>query len=746
MPRLTVFYTVSLFLSAMLLFSVQPMVGKYLLPLMGGGPSVWNTAMVFFQMLLLGGYAYAHAMARYLPVRKQMITHGILFITAGLSLPLALAAGADPTGHNPFLWQLTAMFGMAAAPFFILSSTAPLLQHWFAHSRHERSGNPYFLYAASNAGSLLGLLAYPFLIEPTLTLHNQSLTWSGGYILLGLVIAVTAFLSKPESHKHRLEESETAPDADKITWKRRTIWLLLAFVPSSLMLGLTSYITTDVTTVPLFWVVPLALYILSFVIAFSEKPFFPLPLTRILQGGATVVLLVFLVLGSSETRWSYVIVHLIFFFFSALLCHQELSALKPKSRHLTEFYLLMSVGGALGGLFNSLLAPLIFLLPFEYTFAMMLLLFCRYMADQQQDWATFKTTKKGPFDLKRHGTVAIALILAITAGVTLQRPIDIIAAVGIFAILLRFVQTRWAFAFISLIILAFNPSVSWLFLKDLVSIDRNYYGVVRVWDAEDVRFITHGTTNHGGQILNPENKFKAIGYYGSSSGLHDAFSLHPKDNPIRVGVIGLGAGSIACFFGKEKDHFDYFEIDPAVIKIAEDPELFTFLSGCHKDYAVHMGDGRLLLSKQPDASYDMIVIDAFSSDNIPVHVMTKEAIEAYKKKLKPGGTLVFHVSNRFFNLEYELAAIAKDLGTNLAFKFSSGDFSEERSKARKESGEDKNPNIVNLPTKYVVLTDSKEAIAALEKMSPEWKPLNTPESWKPWTDDYASILRSMVFQ
>lgn len=738
-PPLTVLYASSLFLSAFLLFSVQPMVGKYLLPLMGGGPSVWNTAMVFFQILLLGGYAYAHGMARFLPVRTQMLIHGGLFCVAGASLPLALAAGADPTGHNPFLWQLTAMLGMAAVPFFVLSSTAPLLQHWFTKSRHERSDNPYFLYAASNAGSLIGLLAYPFLIEPLLTLKNQSLSWSWGYVLLGIVIAGTALLSKPQSNTQvALEEKN---DADSVTWKQRATWIFLAFVPSSLMLGLTSYITTDVTTVPLFWVVPLALYILSFIIAFSEKPFFPLTLTRILQGGATVVLLISLTLGQAETRWSYVIIHLLFFFFSALLCHQELSALKPKSRHLTEFYLLMSFGGALGGLFNSLLAPLIFLMPFEYTFAMIFLLFCRYMADPEQIWKKSVLPLR-EWNFQHHWSIGLILILSALAGSTLYRAIDLVAGIAFFFVLTRLIQTRWAFAFVSLFIMAANPLIPWSFLKDNLVIHRNYYGIVRVWDSDDVRVISHGTTNHGGQAIPPEHRFTPLSYYGRTSGLSDVFQtgrMAPslEGDRFRIGVIGLGTGSISCFFNRPDFDFEYFEIDSSVISIATNPEYFTFLSDCGVSYKIHEGDGRLLISKEPDASYDMIVVDAFSSDNIPIHVMTQEAVAMYRKKLRPGGILIFHISNRFFNLEYELAAISQSTGMKYLYKLSRGSA---HLKHKEET------HISDQPTKYVVLTDNDQAIEDLAFISKEWHSLDAPASWKPWSDDYASILRSMVFR
>lgn len=729
-------YAVTLFVSAFLLFSVQPMVGKYLLPVMGGGPSVWNTAMLLFQLLLLGGYAYAHFMAHFIRPRVQFFIHLVLFSAAAISLPMLLPAGADPTGSDPMLWQLTTMLAMAAAPFFILSSTAPLLQQWFARSTHDKAGNPYFLYVASNIGSMVALLAYPVVIEPLLRLHSQSFAWAYGYGLLGALILAcglgSRFTSQTGAQIHAHDEDEV------ITWRRRLTWLLLAFVPSSLMLGVTTYITTDVTTVPLLWVVPLALYLLTFIIAFSEKPFFTLPMTRLIQGIVSLTLLLAMVVSGVMLVWSVAVIHLLFFFFTALMCHQELAAIKPKAKKLTEFFLIMSLGGALGGIFNSLLAPLLFRLPYEYMIVIGLSLICRYITDPSQKLGAPKAATLRSLLPPNSWTVLPILTLAVLAAFVQAGYKMAICGIIIPFLFFPYLQKRWIFASLYIFVMLFNPLVSWKSFSNSIEVMRNYYGVILVSDKDDVRFMTHGVTTHGGQALDPAKKFYPFSYYGTSSPLADTFktSYMKSNRPKNIAVIGLGVGSIACYYNTPGRHFDYFEIDPNVIAVAKNPDYFTYLSDCNVDYSIIEGDGRLMMTKEPDKKYDMIVVDAFTSDNIPLHIITKEAVAIYKSKLKDDGILLFHVSNRFFRLQRELGAIAPLLGKDAMTKIDPGDNSHQK------PGE--HTRIVNHASVYVMMTENQSVRDEVPKIAPFWADLPPEEGLAPWSDDYANVMRALI--
>jgi hypothetical protein len=733
MPFLVPLFTFSIFLSAFLLFAVQPMMGKTLLPLLGGGPSVWNTAMLFFQILLLVGYAYAHLVARLSNTRHQVYVHAVVLLAACATLPLSLPDGADPTGHVPILWQLQTMAVMIAAPFFVLSSTAPLLQNWFARAGHVQSDNPYFLYVASNIGSFAALLSYPFIIEPLLTLHGQMGAWSLGYIILAVMLLACGFAPKFIAHT----KESFAQDTSKTPWKTRFIWIFLAFLPSSLMLGFTTYVTTDVTTVPLFWIIPLSLYLLTFIIAFGNKPALSLPATRIVQAVVALFLLWLMMSGGHLTKWIVVFVHTLFFFFTALLCHQELAALKPKPSKLTEFFLMVSIGGALGGVFNSLLAPLIFPLPYEYTLIILLSLTARYISSQNGAFARdsafikslrFKWSEGTPSVWPMVGIIALSLCAMIPG----TKGVDVIFAAGIVFLLFRYLEYRAIFASLFALVVLMNPPIPWNHLMQSLVVERNYYGVVRVNDEHDLRIMTHGVTNHGGQALDVKKRFEPYGYYSTTSGLADVFrtSYMSQKSQQNIAILGLGTGSMACFYNAQNRHFDYFEIDPAVIRIASDPTYFTYLSDCNIDYTMHTGDGRLLIKRQPDDAYNLIVMDAFTSDNIPVHLITKDAVDMYRQKLKQDGILLFHISNRFFVLQYELAAIAKSFGKTALYKLDEG---------INPASKMHTTMIVNYPNKYVVLTDNKGVERDL--LAKGWVQLEDP-GFTPWSDDYANILRA----
>ncbi len=716
-------YGFTIFLSAFLLFAVQPMVGKFLLPSLGGTPSVWNTAMLFFQVLLLAGYIYAHLLAKIKKPQLQAILHLVLMVIAAFALPLALPENGDNPSDHPVIWQLKTMAGMAAAPFFILSASAPLLQNWFSRTNHLNANNPYFLYAASNIGSMLALLSYPVITEPLLALHEQSWAWSGGYLLLAFAFIFCAITPKFYQAKEQVSETDDmAP-----TWKTRLIWIFLAFCPSSLMLGYTTYITTDVASVPLFWVMPLALYLGTFIVAFSAKPFLPLPATRIVQGVLLLFLAALQILSlHASGAWALIVFHGVFFFFTALMCHQELVALKPGTSRLTEFYLFMSIGGALGGAFNSLLAPLLFKLPYEYYIVIILSLFARHISIPLKKDPEFRPDKSKLYEYCLFpGVLLLGCATSFVDFIWLK---GALVALTLFASLFL-INRRVAFVATVGIFLLFNPPQSWTKIKDSVLIARNFFGVLRIQDYEKtgVRILTNGTTTHGAQAIDRNFSKIPLTYYHPAGSVGDIFTvLDASDKPQKIAALGLGIGSIACYIHENRS-FDFYEINQQVIDISEDPQYFSYLKDCGSPYKIILGDARHKIMEAPDNTYDMIFVDVFSSDNIPIHVMTLEAIQGYKKKLKPGGFIVIHVSNRFFNLEKEVASLARSSGMNALVRYAIG-------------GNVLGTKIKHNPNIYTVMTDNPDILKEFGKL--KWKEITIPDDMRPWTDDYANIMRA----
>ncbi|MCB1531399.1 MAG: fused MFS/spermidine synthase [Alphaproteobacteria bacterium] len=649
----TPIYAFTLLLSAALLFSVQPMFSKMILPMLGGTPQVWNTAMLFFQLLLLAGYAYAHGTTRLLGLRGQAVLHLALLVVFAFVLPIAIPAGwTPPVNKDPTFWQLSLMTITVGGPFFVLSGSAPMLQRWFAATNHKDAHNPYFLYGASNLGSMSALLAYPVLIEPLLNLNAQSQGWMYGYIVLGLLTALctlTIWQSRPAAPKTKKRTAKT----QAISWQSRMHWILLAAIPSSLMLGVTTFITTDVASVPLLWVLPLALYVGTFIIVFARRQFIQKNTLMSVFGLLLIGLLV------QMTGWPYVKLalipyHMVLFFVAALACHTELASRKPEAAHLTEFYLMMSIGGALGGFFNAIIAPNLFVIPFEYALALA--------------GAALMRTPTGAVALTRQQIIFYSAFgAAAIACMVLAKHIDTHSlrlglAFVILCTLVMVMDKRWIFGAAVTAMLLLKPPGHIAqddFLIRLVEQDRSFFGITKVYDtAKDYRIMLHGTTNHGTQALDEEHKTTPLSYYHFTSPIADAFA-YTKD-PKKIAVLGLGVGVTACL-ATPRDHIDFFEIDPDVARIAQDPEYFSFLSACKTPYEIILGDARLTLADQPDAQYDLIFADAYSSDNIPVHLITHEAIELYLSKLKPGGILLFNISNNFLDIEPVLAEAAEAL-------------------------------------------------------------------------------------
>ena len=737
----TPLFALTLLLSAILLFSVQPMFSKMILPLLGGTPQVWNTAMVFFQITLLAGYAYAHGSSRFLSVRAQAVVHIILLVICSFVLPIAIPEGwIPPTEADPTLWQLSLMAISVGGPFFVLSASAPMLQRWFAATDHPDADNPYFLYGASNLGSMGALLAYPFIIEPLMYIGFQSSSWSIGYTAL-IALIVLAFVCVYKSAAKHTSTKEDDGKAD-ISWLTRLRWIFLAFVPSSMMLGVTTYITTDIASAPLLWILPLSLYVGTFILVFSRKELITAETASILFLFFIALMFFQTVAVKSSLSNPFIIVglHFLLFFSSALLCHKELANSRPHPSRLTEFYLLMSFGGALGGIFNAQIAPNLFVLPIEYAAVIGLVGFVRFSTKEEhslQKLLEFYREIIQSRDILKildgNGTfVAIIIACAIFAFYSPGTLIIYVFNFIIFICLICLITSRWAAAFsILLLITLFPPGYVWNSnqLSQLYQ-SRNYFGVLRVVDDKNSeRFLMHGTTNHGAQALDPQFKMEPLSYYSVQSPIRDVYdSISSNRLPQEIGIVGLGVGVTACF-QKDGRSYDFFEINPEIVKIAEDEELFTYLSDCGSPYEIVMGDGRLTMQDKPDKLYDIILMDAFSSDSIPIHLLTLEAVELYLTKLKDDGVLVFNATNRHVDLEPVLSAIGQELGVAVFGKVG-------------DSGRLKNSNLNYYPTHFVAFTKSYKNAQTLEESG--WSEGRTRDGVKLWTDQYSNILSVFI--
>jgi hypothetical protein len=678
-------YAATLFVGAALLFLVQPLVGKLLLPLVGGTPGVWNTCMVFFQAVLLGGYLYAHRTTRQFGVRRQAALHIPLLLVVPAAFaaaitysdsPVAVAVGLVPEDADYPVFGVIALLGVAVGvPFFVLSTTAPLLQRWFAATGHRAAEDPYFLYAASNAGSLLGLLGFPFLIEPWFPLSTVQWAWAGGVLVYCILVAACALGARNGERGTRNEENESASELRAPRSALRAVkWLALAALPSSLLLGVTTHISTDVAPVPLIWVVPLALYLLSFILVFAR---WPDPVHRAV-GRYTPMLLLFVVLslvtGAAEPLGLVVGLHLAAFFGVCLLCHGELARDRPPPELLTGFYLCLSVGGVLGGLANALVAPLVFhrVGLVEYPLALAL--------------AALVRPRSGPTSLRLTDGLLVLGLLGLAVGLVLlvprlvPLPPDANAADALTARLLRSglmfglpaavafalvrKPARYALALGALLVAgSLDPGPR----GETLHLERNFFGVVRVTRTADGKFVNlvHGNTLHGRQRTDEPDDPRPQTYYHQRGPIGRVFETLPDDRKKRVGVVGLGTGAVAAY-GRVGEEWVFYEIDPAVARIAQDRRYFTFLASCRADWRVVLGDARRELTKADDGAFDVLVLDAFSSDAIPVHLLTREAVRLYVAKLAPHGVLAMHVSNVHLDLPPLVARLAADHDPPLA--------------------------------------------------------------------------------
>src|SRR5215213_4122137 len=660
-PTVVPVFALALFTSAALLFWVQPLIAKMLLPLLGGVPSVWNTCMVFFQALLLAGYAYALLISQSLSLRNQAILHATLLLGAALVLPFALSnrvLSSLPTQTSPIVWLLTTLLVTVGPPFLLLSATAPLLQRWFSHTSHKSARDPYFLYAISNAGSMLALLAFPFFLEPTFAVQTQSVIWAAGYAgLVALIIACAILLNRRKTtttHSEVAVGEAVAP----VGAAKRLEWTLLAFVPTSLMLAVTTFIATDVASVPLIWIIPLALYLSTFILAFGKKQIITQSVASILFPVALLCLAGFRALSPPIFLWVTIGLHLLVFFLAALVCHQRLAQSRPPVSNLPEYYLWIAGGGVLGGAFNALLAPLIFRTPIEYPIAIVLACLMRPVTSQEKatgKWFRiifpsfiFLLTYNLALIAPRLGvsgrlekTLVLLVPLALCFAFSLQRPI-------VFGLALA--------AFMFGTITYFNAA------DQIIATERNFFGIWRVTTNpyEEFRSLYHGNTVHGVQLKDASRKCEATSYYHKDGPIGQIFEVYNNKPTMKpVAAIGLGAGTIGVYSAPGQQ-WDFYDIDPAIVRIASNPQLFTFLSDCTRaSYRVILGDARLQLREAPAEQYGVLVMDAFSSDSVPAHLLTTQALNLYLTKLAPDGIMAFHISNRYLDLEPLLSGLSR---------------------------------------------------------------------------------------
>jgi hypothetical protein len=713
----------TLFLSAFLMFTIEPMFAKVALPLLGGSPEVWNTAMVFFQATLLLGYGYAHLSVKLLGLRRQPLVHLALLALTLLVLPIAAVSWTPPLERSPVLWLIGFLAVSIGAVFFAVSATAPLIQRWFGHMDHPAARDPYFLYGASNIGSIAALIAYPVIIERDLTIMEQELAWTYAYVLLAALIGVCALLSlRRASRASDLLISERVSD-DGLNWRQRLEWTLLAFLPSSLLLGVTTYISTDIAATPLFWVVPLTLYLLSFVITFARRPILPHAWMVALQP-LLLIPVALLFSDLSAVFWlGNLFVHLLAFFVTAMVCHGELVKRRPATLHLTEFYLWMSLGGVLGGIFNALLAPVIFDDILEYPIVLVLACLLRPRAAGASGWSSLK------LDL----LIAIAIMALLTVPIAgswqLSHRASAVLALILCTLMLISMHKRYRFAMVFAITI-FGIAALGRQFEHLVQ-ERSFFGVNRVMldKSGEFNLLMHGTTLHGAEHRTSATRTEPLTYYSKVGPLGQLFAgLEQSASPVRIGLIGLGVGTTLCY-RNGSDQWTIFEIDPVVVTLAHDQRYFHFLGDCAGDSPIMLGDARLSLVKTKPHEFDLLILDAFSSDAIPVHLLTREALALYLNKLTENGVLAFHITNRRLDLGPIVANLAADAGL-VAY------IQEHKATA------DMRENQYIRSSTWVVMSRAAGNLASLLSGG-LWTKLEPQANMRLWTDDYSNILTAM---
>ncbi len=728
-------YTAAIFVSALLLFSVQPLFTKMVLPRLGGSPAVWSVAMVFFQSLLLAGYAYAHLLMQ---VRNRAIpvaVHLLVLLAALLTLPLSISASFGEPPNSAYAFWLLGLFALSIGlPFFALAANNPMLQAWFVRTGHPAGPDPYFLYASSNIGSFLALLSYPVLFEPVFSLRSQNLMWTAGYALLILLIAGCGLLLlRAPAAAAALDIEDT--DAPAPSWTTKARWIFLAAVPSGLLIAVTAHISTDVAAAPLLWVLPLSLYLLTWVLVFQSRPLLSQSWMLMMQPLAIAGVVVLLAVGGEQNLLLTLGGHQLCFFVIAMACHGELARTRPPARYLTGFYVALSFGGMLGGLFAGLISPYAFSWVAEYPILLSLAALCRPPA--QERW---------PIWSRWYWALLAALAIGLIAPTWRdsgkvfawleEHRAWVAGSVGVLAgfATLALNASRWkmfATVVLALVLIRLYPADD-----GRVETVRSFFGVHKIVVTPHGQYhvLMHGTTIHGAQkFLNDdgspvEGRPEPITYYHKDGGIGQAITAirDRKDAPLRVAVIGVGAGTLTCA-SEPGESWKFFEIDQTMVDTARDPKYFSYIADCDPEVKPVIGDARLTFAREPDGIYDIIIVDAYSSDAIPIHLATEEAMKIYKAKLAPQGIVVMHVSNRHLELESVIVGIAD------ANDLKSWVYDE-------DSGRD---DEYIFPTDVVVCAREESDIGVLAS-SDKWTETAPTDGQRNWTDDYSNILGAVL--
>ncbi len=704
------------------------MVGKMLLPYLGGAASVWTTCVVFFQFMLLLGYIYAHLLARVWDIRKQIAAHALVLLVPLAFLPIHFReSSSELFSLHPLVHLLVVLMASTAVPFFVVSTTAPLLQNWFSRTSHQASADPYFLYSASNAGSLLALIAYPFVIEPRIGVELQSRLWFAAYIGLVLMVGLTVAAVREAPARQRAAPSndrrlviDEKPVVTDRPYRDRPYWLAASFVPSALMLAVTNHIAANVASVPFLWLVPLALYLLTFILAFARR--LRASPARVSRPMPVIVLAVFPlaaagVVAPPGLNWILVGAHLLLLFVGALMCHTRLAESRPAPEHLTEFYFWVAFGGVLGGIFTATLAPAVFNTVLEYPLLVATLPF-------------FRGGKFQRSDLIIAGAVALALSLTWTVFRVshLESNTEAVALVHTAVFFTGYKLSRnlqrfaWYFAAITLTYAFILPG--YIESANRIYVARNFFGVKKVLEdpSTHLRKLLHGDTIHGIESTEPARAGQPLSYYYPGGSVSDVIEMTRKRGaPQHIGVLGLGAGTMAAY--ADAAHIvRFYEIDPSVEPIAR--QYFTFLPRCGSNCDVVIGDGRLQLAREPNGTFDLLLLDAFSSDSVPTHLVSREALQMYLTKLKPDGIVMFHVSNRYLDVERLVSALVMDAELVALSRF------DEAGDLRKLGKSSAN---------HLVAAHRIEDLGDLPRRA-GWHRVSRPADVRPWTDDYSNLL------
>jgi hypothetical protein len=756
-------FSTTLLLSSFLLFLVQPMIGRMLLPSLGGTPAVWNGCVLFFQAVLLAGYAWAHYGPPKLGIRKHLIVHLSLLAFVCFLLPMRLLENWDvPTESNPLGWLIGQLAFCVGLPFFAISSSAPLLQRWYGLVANEKDSEPWFLYAISNVGSLVALVSYPFLVERLMGLSDQGWLWAAGFMVLAIMFIVCGWMTLDSRQDNESNKPTVASSVRPLPWNKRLQYIVLAAIPSSLMLGVTTIVSTEVGSFPLMWSIPLALYLLTFVFVFANRKLIPHSLMIYILPGMLLLMPLISLIDPGQSPRIMIGIHFSIFFVVAMVCHGELNRLKPSVNQLTEFYLMMSIGGVIGGAINSLVAPNVFNSILEYP--LMLVAACLVLPSRKALRCTNAAANASGIEKANWfktnvgmGPLLVAVSLAFSwllfESTTVPTMVRNIVGFGVPAVIcLSLVEAPKKFAIGYALLALLCPSI--MDIRDVVTRERGFFGVNEVAfdDKGEFLMLVNGRTLHGMQRANQNENPEPLTYYHIDGPIGDVFRLYGDDCK-RVAAVGLGVGSLAAYATEGQD-FDFFEIDPVVYQFANNPVYFSYLSSakqCGANVNVIMGDARIQLTSlrnriaglrgepvtgsafhlasyrhDKKEKYQLMVMDAFGSDAVPLHLLTTEAVQLYLDVLEEDGLLVFHVSSKFIDFMPIGAGIAEKFGLAAVMRMDIPD-----AKTVEETG--------RTPSFYIAMSENEGVVQNIKELGKDWKELKSERKIL-WTDEHTNVL------